>query len=568
MSSRFLPVLLAATLIAPPIVAADLEVPVLPIDMAGLPADDEALTLDLRDAYEMALARNMDLQIGRFDLATAGAAIHASAGIFDPYVGGSASISTRESPAATDLAGADITVTDNEQYGLRLDQLLPSGTQLFVQGGANYSDTNSIFYFLNPRWDIDLTAGVTQPLLQGFGTVVNRSGIIVARANRGQAAHAFETSVVDTLRQVESAYWDLVAAREAVDVEQESLELAERLLAETRERIRVGTSAPIDAVQSEAGVASRRESLIYARNAAANAEDTLKALLGFDDATEWMMSIRTTEPLEAEPLESGLRSAIDTALAERPELAQQGLRIEVLEHNQKLARNRTLPTVDLEATYGYGGVGGDFTDEDPAGVPVEVRGGFRDAVEQIGDRDFPHWEVGLMFSYPFGNNEAQGVLAQRRFELARGKAEMRALQQDIILQVRTAVRALADGAAAMDAAEASRRLAERNLEAETTKFENGLSTNFQVLEIQEDLAQARLAELRARTNYRKAIIGYRVATGTLLEQRGVSIADPGQPDVPHDYWADVEWLQFTDLRDVWGDDGEEDEPTGVAGDAG
>jgi outer membrane protein TolC len=73
--------------------------------------------------------------------------------------------------------------------------------------------------------------------LRGFGTLVNRSGIVVARNSRAQTAEAFEILVVDTLRQVESSYWNLVAARRAVQVAEQSLALAERLLGETQERV-------------------------------------------------------------------------------------------------------------------------------------------------------------------------------------------------------------------------------------------------------------------------------------------------------------------------------------------
>ena len=105
--------------------------------------------------------------------------------------------------------------------------------------------------------------------------------------------------------------------------------------------------------------------------------------------------------------------------------------------------------------------------------------------------------------------------------------------------------ALYDGAAAVDAATASMVLAERNVEAEQTKFDNGLSTNFQLSQIQEDLANAQLALIRAHLDYRKSMVGYREATGTLLDHLNVKIVDPGAPEkTPHDFWKDVKWLQF------------------------
>ena len=157
------------------------------------------------------------------------------------------------------------------------------------------SGTNSDFFFLNPSYNADLALTLRQPLLDGFGTLFNRAGIVIAEISRERTATGFESTVVATLRDVENAYWDLVAARRAIEVSEQSLTLAQQLLNETQERVKVGTSAPIDTVQSEATVATRVQNLIYARNLAANAEDSLKAVLGFDDPREWMVTITTTE---------------------------------------------------------------------------------------------------------------------------------------------------------------------------------------------------------------------------------------------------------------------------------
>jgi len=270
-----------------------------------------------------------------------------------------------------------------------------------------------------------------------------------------------------------------------------------------------------------------------------------------------MIPLETTEKLALDPVAVDLSSSIGTALQQRPELRQQKLAISALEQNLLLARNAILPRLDLQARYGWLGVGGTsllFDDEgnpviDPeTGLPVKVKGGIGDSWSQIGDRDYPGWSVGLMLSVPIGNNQAKGELAQRRYSVEQGKTRLRALEQQTIFEVRRAVRTLADGAAAIDAAGAARHFAEKNLEAEETKFQNGLSTNYQVSMIQEDLAVAQLTEINARTIYRKAMAGLYYATGSLLDSRGVKIADPGQPEVPHQLWKDVKWMQFVDFK--------------------
>jgi len=542
----------AATLalLTPTLHAQTLDVPAIPVPIPGASqTTDGLLMLDLETAYEMAISRNLNLQVGRYDIVAADAASHGATGVFDPYLTAGVDGDWTRSPATTALEGSLIPETRNTTFGLGLRGLLPTGTQWEANLGSRRFETNNTFFFVNPSWNSDLSLGITQPLLRGFGTLVNRSGIVVAQNNREQTAEAFEVLVVDTLRQVESSYWDLVAARRAVLVSEQSLALADQLLGETQERVNVGTSAPIDLVQSEAGVATRRQALITAGNIASNAEDVLKAVLGFDEPREWTRTIDTIEAYEFNPFLPDLEDAIDTAIENRPEMRQARLQLELLEHYTKVAKNDVLPNLDLVAGYGWRGVSGTTTlrDSDTNEIIFQQRTSFPDSWQQVVDTDFPNWRLGLQFGIPLGNNQAQGRLAEQQFYYQRGQVQLTALKQNIISQVRFAVRALEDGAASVEAAVASQELAARNLEAEQTKFDNGLSTNFQVLQIQEDLAEAELALIRAYLNYRKANIEYRVATGTLLDFLDVDIVDPGQPDLPNDYWKDVKWLQFEDL---------------------
>jgi outer membrane protein len=530
-----------------PVHAAEIGVPALPAEIPGLPSSPgNELKLDLESAYELALSRNLNLQVGRYSVASADSNIFANTGIFDPNFTAGISGNFVRTPSATALEGALVSENRTTQFGVGINQLLPTGTYLNLESGGLRRGTNSEFYFLNPSYDTNIKLTLQQPLLDGFGTIFNRSGIVIAELQRDRVATGFESTVVATLRDVENAYWDLVAARRAIEVAEQSLTLAQQLLSETQERVKVGTSAPIDMVQSEATVATRVQDLIAARNLAANAEDSLKAVLGFNDPNEWTVTIVTTEDYGYAPMEPDLLQAIETAHRSRPEIREKSFEIDQLDYNVKVARNVTLPDLNLEASYGFGGLDGDATIEDPTtGENVKVDGSFGGSYDQLVGWDYPNWSVGLRLSIPIGNNEAKARLAQRRYEAQQGDVQLAALKQEITRQVRFAVRALYDGAAAVDAAEASMVLAKRNVEAEQTKFDNGLSTNFQLSQIQDDLANAQLRLIRAHLDYRKAMVGYREATGTLLDHLNVKILDAGAPEkIPHDYWKNVKWLQF------------------------
>ena len=530
--------------------ATEIDVSALPTQVESLPlSEGDVLKLDLIGAYQLALARNLNLHVGRYDIAIADANLRGSGGIFDPTLWANINFDSTKTPTSTILEGANVAESDNMRFGLGVNQLLPSGTEVSASWSSFRGKTNSEFFFLNPRWDASLNLELTQPLLNGFGTIANRASIIIAENLRNQTAVGFEVQIIQLLADVEQAYWALVATRRAIAVGEQSLELAKRLLEETRQRIEVGTSAPIDQVQSEATVATRQQELIYAYNAAANAEDNLKGLLGFDLPHEWQVRLETTDSYDIEPLLPDLEESIETALRKRPAIIQQELEMERLDTNVKVARNSTLPRLDLTGSYGWSGVSGTGTIEDPdTGEPITIREGWGDAAEQVFDFDFPRWTIGLTYSVPVGNHRAKEQLAATRYQRDRSAAQLAALKQEITRQVRFAVRALEDGAAAIDAAVASRRLAARNLEAEETKFDNGLSTNFQVSEIQRALSDAQLAEIQARVTYRQALAAYYASTGTFLDAKHVEITDIDAPDPVHDYWKDVKWLQFTDFK--------------------
>jgi len=205
-----------------------------------------------------------------------------------------------------------------------------------------------------------------------------------------------------------------------------------------------------------------------------------------------------------------------------------------------------LPQLDLSLRYGYAGVGGTQSITDPATGQVigTIGGGWDDPLSQILNRQYNNWAALVNFSIPLGNTAARANLAQARFGLAAARQNTALTQQGIISDVRNAVRGLEASSRGIGAASKSRVLAERNLDAEQKKFDNGMSTAFNVVKIQDDLALAQAAELQARVYYRQAEAVYRAAVGSLLESMGVAIKDDEQSKEKHTGLKDTNWLKF------------------------
>jgi outer membrane protein TolC len=505
------------------------------------------LKLSLKDAIALALEHNINLEVSRLGLAGANQGFVATTGAFDFLLNSDAGASYAEVPATNQLVGASVGLQKGRQFDLYLSKTTPTGGAISIGWTNTRTWTNSTFYFFNPSYDSGLTFSLSQSLLRGFGTDVNRAQIEVARRNRDISQVQFEQVVIATVQAVENAYWNLIYAIDDLKVKQHSLKLAQDLLDQTRTRVRIGTSAPIDIVQSEATVASRELDIIVAENQVENAADVLKNLMGFENPDDWKSRIVPTDALEVTTGSVDLDKAIEEALRRRLDLKQRELETEIDQIGVVAARNSVLPQLNLSLNYGFAGVGGTEMVLNPQTGQVigTIPGGWNDALSQILKRDYTQWSAAINFSYPLENTTAKANLAQQRFALSTAKQNTALTQQRIIGEVRNAVRGLEASAKAILAAVKARELAERNLDAEQKKYANGMSTAFQVVKIQDDLASAQASELQARVTYRQAEAVYRTGVGSLLDSMGVGIKDEVQPKERHTGLRNVGWLKYS-----------------------
>jgi outer membrane protein TolC len=218
--------------------------------------------------------------------------------------------------------------------------------------------------------------------------------------------------------------------------------------------------------------------------------------------------------------------AIQTALAERPELRTQQLDVLQAKLEADYARNQERPALDLNVGYDFSGVGGNVILRDDNGAIVgTVPGNYSDALSQVTGFNFHGWSIDLTFGFPLQNRAARTARAIADLDLARAQTAMEDARNGVITEVRQAARRVETAAKQIEAARASRTFQERNLEAERKRYENGLSTNFQVTQIQDALTQARSREVNAVVNYRTALAEFQRTIGQLLPTEGIELED-------------------------------------------
>lgn len=512
------------------------------LDPAGLDVGEAGIQLTLDQAVEVALSRNLGLVIERYNWIQTREGILQSLGIYDTLLSGFAQITDETSPTVEVVEGVPVTQEQTEFYQLGLSQLTPLGGLAELTTSALTRETNSQNVFLNPLYSASADLTYTQPLLRGFGQLATERNFLVARASTAQSVEIFEQQVSQVIRDVEQAYWDLVEARNQLVVAREAARLAQVLHEQNEVRVDVGTLAPLELIQSEAGIAGREEDIIRAEAAIGDAADRLRFLLNLESGPYWDAAIVPVTDPETERVPIDVTEAIETALSERPELAGQLRRLEVLEIDSRLFHNLARPQLDLQVNYSLGGLSGEGEAPDPdTGDIIRVQGGFSEAYEQILDRDFDGWSAQLVFSYPLQNRERRAQATVADLAVDQGLAELERLQRLIVTEVRAAARQVETAAKQIESARVSVQLEERNLDAERKRYENGMSSSFRVLEIQEDLTQARSREVSAVTAYRRALAEFYRSVGILLDQKGVDL------DVP-----EREYHRFGGWNDMFG----------------
>jgi outer membrane protein len=400
--------------------------------------------------------------------------------------------------------------TNNWNGGLQ-QQMKWGGGALNVNfnNSRNFSTgTNTAF---NPSFNSGLTASYTQPLLRNFGIDNNRATLLTTRISQEVAEINLNSTIASTLAQVRNAYWELVYAYQAVDAAQGSLELASKLVQDNRSRVEIGTMAPIDVVQAQAEEATRRQQLVSAQATLRNNELALKRLIvsGTDDEL-WRATIKPVDrPLvaaESVDLEGALRNA----LGRRTDLEVARRNIDTANVNIRTLENQTKPQLDLQGTYQLAGRGGVFNRRsilDPT-VTETFPGGYLDALRNIGQLEAPTWSLQMNFSYPIGTSAAEANVARSKLQLQQSQAQIKTVELQIATEVTSAALAVRNSLEGMQAAGVARELSQRRLEAAQSKFEVGMSTNYEVVQAQRDLIDARNRELREQLNYQRALVDF------------------------------------------------------------
>jgi outer membrane protein TolC len=465
----------------------------------------------LADVVELALQKNLDIAVERINPNTVDLQIAGLRNLYLPIATSTVGQRDATQLPRDQLQGGQRVSIATTTYNAGVTQNVPFyGGSFNVAWNNNKQDNTSNFVTFNPTFTSGLTATYTQPLLRGLFIDQTRQQILVTQINREIAEESLRATVTQTLANVRNAYWDLVFARNAVDVAQRALQLADKLVEDNRARVEVGTLAPLDVVQAEAEAANRRQALAVSEATLQTAELALKRYIvsGTEDPM-WRQELRPIDLPSLEPAPTDIESAVRRALERRTDLITSRKNLQSSDVSLRYFRNQTLPEVDFTASYGAQGIGGTQIFRAGLGsstITNTIPGGYSDALRLLTNRDYPNWNLQFTISHNLFGSQADAQFARARLQKTQAQGRLRALELQVATEVTNAALNVQSNLKRVEAAVAARELAEKRLEAEQSKFEVGMSTNFFVVQAQRDLRDAQNVELRALADYRKSLV--------------------------------------------------------------
>jgi outer membrane protein TolC len=460
--------------------------------------------LAIEECRQLALANNLDLRVDLFNPTISREGISQERARFESVFTASANYAITDQATASSLTNAQ---SKGLSTNVGVSIPLRTGGVINVDLPLSRFETNNQFSTLNPSYNSDFQASITQPLLRNAGPEVASHAIRIAVYQYQTTLAQTKLQVTGVLADVDRIYWRLYAARQELEVRKKQYDLAVAQLQRARRQARAGVVAEVDVVRAESGVADNLEGIITSETNVRDRQRELKQIihrpdLGLSTPT---VIIPITQP-------NALRYQLDTprlireAMAGRMEMLETEIQIALQADNIALARNQLLPVVNFAYQYNISGLGKTLSN----------------SFNSLGSTRFQGHTVGLTVEVPLGNEAARSQLRQAMASRLQAIAtrEQRALLVE---------KEILDAADQLDAnwqriIAAQRRviLNARVVAVEQRQFNQGLRTSTDVLIAQAQLADAQSSEIAALTEYQIAQVDLAFATGTLLGSAGVT----------------------------------------------
>lgn len=370
----------------------------------------------------------------------------------------------------------------------------PLATGDTVYGGYRVSDGFlPDYYDLRTQDDGELVFGVRVPLLRGRATDARRAAVRKAEIGMELADPVITAARIAFVREASFAFYNWEAAGRKLVIARELLRLAEDRQDGLRRAVEREFLAPIDLTDNERLITQRRVLVARAERAFQAAALALSLFYRADDDRPIVAGEDRLPPAVAtapQLPEESTEQAVTTAMRQRPEFLRLQLQIDDTETDLELARNDTLPGLDLL---------------------VEMQNPLGDGPYE--DREDFELFVGGRLDLPLQQRAARGRAQVAETRLSQLRLEQAFLKERVVTQVLDARAALQNALAQIDATARNVTLAQEMVAGEQRAFELGRSDLLRIQLREAQLADAQTLAVDARLAFERAHVDYRAVLG-------------------------------------------------------
>ncbi|CAN5344009.1 hypothetical protein BH20ACI1_BH20ACI1_03700 [soil metagenome] len=538
----------------------------------------QTLPLSLNEAIRKALENNNSIEVARDDVRIQETQLRSLFGSYDPI------LSTTPTFSRSSTTGS--TASNDFRLNAGVDKLIRPGggriTSFFTnsqtgrnsQNNTSFAQTSNLGTATSTTFFSTLGINYTQPLFRNFSVDNTRRQIKIQRKRLQQSDADFRRQTIEIITQVQRAYWDLVFALRDQQNRLANLNLSKENLRQVEARIEAGAAAPLARAEVATELAQREGDVLLATQQVSITENQLKTLLLREpNAPEWSQSlvpvdkpVITNDPIIVD-------DAVKDAIENRPELSRLRLQKEINTIDVDYFKNQTKPQIDFVSSFSLGGLSltgqtlstntpfpiiipgvptsadsfllsqinvlraaqnpalpplglNDIPQVTPQGTPNFLNGGTFQSLRNLFRSDAPNYSIGVTFSFPLGNRTAKANLAGARIQQQQTDASTRLQEQTVVAEVRNAVQAVETARQRVFTARRAVENAEIQLAGEQKLFEVGRSTTFLLFQRENTLTNARNSEIRAETDYNKALSDLQRATSTTFRLNNIEVDSP------------------------------------------
>jgi outer membrane protein TolC len=286
-----------------------------------------------------------------------------------------------------------------------------------------------------------------------------------------------------------AAVYNIVQQRELVNLYQAQASRFQGHAVVAGAREKIGLATPIDVYRAQIRLKDVQDNLNRAQEALRNAGDRLKIVL----ATPMEQAMEVVAPLDTQPVNISLAQAVETALEHRVELKQVEDDIEEAKRASRLSKNNLSPQLDMVTNYTRAG-----------------NDGFSELPEES-------WSVSLVSKTDWARTAEKAAYQQTLLTVRRARLNRSARVDTIKREVRQFYDALQKSQGRMQIRDDQIQQAGAKLALAKIKFNHGMADNFDLIEAETELQEARTNLLAAQVDYIVGIYRLRAALGTLIE---------------------------------------------------